>query len=335
MARMVRRRTNNEAIEDLVRMVGDSRYSRRDLAKRAAALGLAAPAVGLAARGAWRASAQGTEPAGKLIVSMSVEPDTLENWKAYSTDGHPILRNVQEALLNRDPVTNELVGELATAWEQTDDRTWRFTLRQGVTFHNGDPFNAEVAAYGTNYTWSPENEFEIYQFIGPDITATAVDEYTLDVSDGRAGPDPAVAPLLRADPEHDPGARPAGYPHHRADRHRAVLIRRVEPGPVHLHHRLPGLVGTDGRGRSRHDHHQGRRVRLPGGIPRARRPGQRRRGPDRALPGAGGLRDDAGLRLRALGRDDLPASGHEPSGDERYPRPPGDRVRGRQAGDRR
>jgi hypothetical protein len=28
---------------------------------------------------------------------------------------------------------------------------------------------------------SPENKFEIYQTIGPDMTATAVDEYTVDV----------------------------------------------------------------------------------------------------------------------------------------------------------
>src|SRR5829696_1705814 len=163
---------DKEGLEQYIRDVADRDVSRRDLLKKAAALGLAVPAVGavLQAR-VFGVDAQATEPTGKLIVSMSVEPDTLENWKAYSTDGHPILRNVQEALLNRDPISNELVGELATAWEQTDDRTWRFTLRQGVTFHNGDPFNAEVAAYGTNYTWSPENEFEIYQFIGPDMTA--------------------------------------------------------------------------------------------------------------------------------------------------------------------
>ena len=30
---------------------------------------------------------------------------------------------------------HQLVGELATAWEWTDDRTLRFTLREGVTFH--------------------------------------------------------------------------------------------------------------------------------------------------------------------------------------------------------
>jgi peptide/nickel transport system substrate-binding protein len=186
-------------MEQLLRDVADRRVSRRDLMKRAAATGLAVPAVTLAARTSGDAvAAQTAEPTGKIVMSMSVEPDTLENWKAYSTDGHPILRNVQEALLNRDPKTNELVGELATKWEQADDRTWRFTLREGVTFHNGDPFNAEVAAFGINYTWSPENEFEIYQFIGPDITATAVDEYTLDVA--TVEPDPILPSRLYFSP---------------------------------------------------------------------------------------------------------------------------------------
>ena len=190
---------DKEGLEQFVRDVADRNVSRRDLMKRAAVIGLSVPAAGtMLQTRVSGVNAQATEPTGKLVVSMSVEPDTLENWKAYSTDGHPILRNVQEALLNRDPVTNELVGELATAWEQTDDRTWRFTLRQGVTFHNGDPFNAEVAAYGINYTWSEENGFEIYQFIGPNINATAVDEYTVDVA--TVEPDPILPARLYFSP---------------------------------------------------------------------------------------------------------------------------------------
>jgi peptide/nickel transport system substrate-binding protein len=179
--------------------VARGRYSRRQIAKGGAAIGLSTPALGLLLRGSSRGvAAQATEPTGQVVVAMSVEPDTLENWKAYSTDGHPILRNVQEALLNRDPTTNELVGELATAWEQTDERTWRFTLRQGVAFHDGSPFNAEVAAFGINYTWSPENAFEIYQFVGPDMTATAVDEFTVDVTTEL--PDPILPSRLYFSP---------------------------------------------------------------------------------------------------------------------------------------
>jgi peptide/nickel transport system substrate-binding protein len=181
----------------LLRQAAGDRYSRRDLTKRAALIGASLPALSLVG-GVRRSAAQGAELSGKITLAMTVEPDTLENWRAYSTDGHPVLRNVQEALLNRDPETNELIGELATSWEQTDDVTWRFKLREGVTFHNGDPFNAEVAAFGINYTWSPENNFQIYQYVGPDMNATVVDEYTIDVT--TEAPDPILPSRLYFSP---------------------------------------------------------------------------------------------------------------------------------------
>ena len=183
--------------EMLMREAARRRYSRRRVVQGGAALGASLPA-GLLLQGRAWGQGQPAEPTGKIVLALSVEPDTLENWRAYSTDGHPVIRNVQEALLNRDPVTNELVGELATSWEQTDDVTWRFTLREGVTFHDGEPFNAEVAAFGINYTWSPENNFQIYQYVGPDMTATAVDEYTVDVV--TEAPDPILPSRLYFSP---------------------------------------------------------------------------------------------------------------------------------------
>lgn len=183
---------------DVLSRAAARRLSRRRVVQGGAALGASLPVSGRLLRGAGAQTPQAPEPSGKIVLALTVEPDTLENWRAYSTDGHPVLRNVQEALLNRDPVSNELVGELATSWEQTDDVTWRFTLREGVTFHNGEAFNAEVAAFGINYTWSPENNFQIYQYVGPDMTATAVDEYTVDVV--TEAPDPILPSRLYFSP---------------------------------------------------------------------------------------------------------------------------------------
>ena len=194
---------------------GKREYSRRTVVKGAAALGLAAPVAGLGLRpSGGRAIAQDAAPEGRIVIALAAEPSTMENWNAYSVDGHPVLRNVFEALINRDPETNELIGELAESWERTDEQTLRFKLREGVTYHNGDPFNAEVAAAGLNYTWSLENAFDITQFIGSEITATAVDEYTLDVA--TAEPDPILAERLYFSPlpnmtqvEQDPDSLPS------------------------------------------------------------------------------------------------------------------------------
>ena len=42
-----------------------------------------------------------------------------------------------------DTETGEIVPALADSWEMTDDTTWTFHIREGVTFHNGEPLTAE------------------------------------------------------------------------------------------------------------------------------------------------------------------------------------------------
>jgi peptide/nickel transport system substrate-binding protein len=192
-------RSELRPIDQFIADAAAGTMTRRELVTRGAALGLSASAIGMALRATPEAAfAQAEEPAGQIVISLSAEPATLENWNAYSLDGHPVLRNIFEALLNRDPATNELIGELATAWDWSDDHTLRFTLREGVTFHDGSPFNAQVATDGLNYTWSAENAFDIIQFMGPQISATVVDEVTIDVSTEE--PDPILPARLYFSP---------------------------------------------------------------------------------------------------------------------------------------
>jgi peptide/nickel transport system substrate-binding protein len=55
-----------------------------------------------------------------------------------------------DCLVYRDPVTMDIKPALATSWKQLDDTTIDFTLRQGVTFQNGDPFTADDVVYTIN-----------------------------------------------------------------------------------------------------------------------------------------------------------------------------------------
>lgn len=52
-----------------------------------------------------------------------------------------------DMLVYRDPETFKNVPALATEWTQVDPTTIDFTLRQGVTFHNGDAFGADDVVY--------------------------------------------------------------------------------------------------------------------------------------------------------------------------------------------
>jgi len=71
-------------------------------------------------------------PRGELRI---VDKDPL-NW-AYIT------WNVFEHLVEIDK-DGTLVPRLATAWQWLDDRTLEMTLRQGVKFHNGESFDADI-----------------------------------------------------------------------------------------------------------------------------------------------------------------------------------------------
>jgi peptide/nickel transport system substrate-binding protein len=55
-----------------------------------------------------------------------------------------------DCLVYRDPATMEMKPALATAWKQVDATTIDFTLREGVTFQNGDPFTADDVVYTIN-----------------------------------------------------------------------------------------------------------------------------------------------------------------------------------------
>lgn len=192
-------RNDLRPIDRFIADAAAGKLNRRQVMQRGAALGLSASAIGILLRGASpTVLAQDAAPSGRIVISLSAEPTTLENWNAYSLDGHPVLRNIFEALLNRNPETNELVGELASAWEWQDDQTIRFTLREGVAFHDGTPFDAQMAVDGLNYTWSSENAFDIIQFMGPQISAEVVDEMTIDVS--TAEPDPILPARLYFSP---------------------------------------------------------------------------------------------------------------------------------------
>jgi len=75
---------------------------------------------------------QGPTPRGELrIVDKSPQ-----NWIS-------IVSNVFEHLFEVDK-DGTLLPRLATGWRWVDDRTLEFTLRQGVTFHNGEVFDADI-----------------------------------------------------------------------------------------------------------------------------------------------------------------------------------------------
>jgi peptide/nickel transport system substrate-binding protein len=68
---------------------------------------------------------------------------------------------------------------LATEWSPSGTNEWTFKLRQGVTFHNGEAFNAETVRYNVERITTPG--FQDYAFMAPVDHAEVVDEYTVKI----------------------------------------------------------------------------------------------------------------------------------------------------------
>ncbi len=86
-------------------------------------------------------------PASVVVYDTNSEMVTLDPSTEFS-NSILVLPNVYETLTHWNPATNAATGLLATNWTHSaDGLNWTFTLRQGVTFHDGTAFNAAAVRY--------------------------------------------------------------------------------------------------------------------------------------------------------------------------------------------
>lgn len=83
------------------------------------------------------------------IAWRDAVPDVTPYYNSLRT-GLIVSHQVWDGLVYRDPDTFQIKPALATSWKQVDDTTIDFTLREGVKFHNGDPFSADDVVYTIN-----------------------------------------------------------------------------------------------------------------------------------------------------------------------------------------
>jgi peptide/nickel transport system substrate-binding protein len=88
---------------------------------------------------------------GVLVAAVSAQPDQFDPHKTSAYPSFQVLENVYDTLVvpNAEDLTME--PSLATGWETSEDNlTWTFTLRDGVTFHDGSDFDSADVVYSYN-----------------------------------------------------------------------------------------------------------------------------------------------------------------------------------------
>ena len=82
---------------------------------------------------------------------------TLDRYYNTLREGIIVGRLIWDSLLFKDPETFEFKPLLAKSFTFVDETTMEFDLREGVTFHNGEPFDADDVVHTLTYVSNPDN----------------------------------------------------------------------------------------------------------------------------------------------------------------------------------
>jgi peptide/nickel transport system substrate-binding protein len=195
------RRERSEIENHLIDELSAGKISRREFVRRGTVLGLSLPALSFiaaacggddddgAATGATDTTDGGAQAGGTLRTALISPAGALDPLTVGDEGGLATLGQSGEYLAWSD---DELMLQprIAESWEPNEDGSvWTFTIRQGVTFHDGTPLTAEDVVATIEYHLG--NESNALSALGGVLSAgntqladdTSV-EFTLDAPNG-------------------------------------------------------------------------------------------------------------------------------------------------------
>jgi peptide/nickel transport system substrate-binding protein len=102
----------------------------------------------------------------------ALDPHTLNE-----STTHAHLGQVYEGLIARDKDLKIIPG-LAESWETPEPTRWRFHLRKGVKFANGDPFTADDVLFSADRARAKGSNVQTR--VAADVKVVKVDDHTVD-----------------------------------------------------------------------------------------------------------------------------------------------------------
>ena len=120
---------------------------------------------------------------GILTVVMTTDPPNIDPAVVTDYEAGIVTFNVYEGLLDYNLVDYSIKPALATQWEiAPDGKSATFTLRQGVKFHDGTPFNADAVKYSIERTQAMNQAPATY--LAPITKIEVLDPYKVKLSTG-------------------------------------------------------------------------------------------------------------------------------------------------------
>lgn len=128
--------------------------------------------------------------AADITIAIGTEPSTLDPQLREDGGERAITDNIYETLMMRSPDGQLVPGLAAQAPTQIDDLTWEFKLRPGISFTDGEPFNADSVVHSVERIINPEFQSEQGSYFGSIASAAKIDDVTVHIV--TTGPDPLL-----------------------------------------------------------------------------------------------------------------------------------------------
>jgi peptide/nickel transport system substrate-binding protein len=113
-----------------------------------------------------------------LKVGIAQEPGTLDPRSVRGDPARSFIFHIIQPLVQNDD-DGEMYGVLAESWETIDNLHLRFHLREGIEFHNGEPFTAEAVKYTIETILDPTTDFvQTREWLRAVDSVTIEDDYT-------------------------------------------------------------------------------------------------------------------------------------------------------------
>jgi peptide/nickel transport system substrate-binding protein len=96
--------------------------------------------------GSSAATSSSTGPTGTLTVGLSADAESMDPYRVYQNAGFSVMYAIFDTLVTIAP-DGALGPGLADSWTSPDDRTLELKLHPGVTFQDGEPFDATAVRF--------------------------------------------------------------------------------------------------------------------------------------------------------------------------------------------
>ena len=141
-------------------------------------------------------------PGGMITVTYKDDVATLDPAIGYDWQNWSMIKSLFDGLMDYVPGTTELRPGLAESYEISDDgMTFTFTLRSGVTFHNGREMTAEDVKYSLDRVTTPATQSPGAGFFASIAGFDAISDGSADTLSGVEVVDPSTVRITLSRPD--------------------------------------------------------------------------------------------------------------------------------------